>query len=262
MGLELVHSPGVHLLLDQPGGIDLAHGQEGVIVAVGQLDRVLGRGTEHGRVSLGHQLEGKAALLLGVQACVEPGVVREQQRLACGRLAFPEYRRLVRYRSVPMALVPYLDTWDPSFKNWGGAAQPYDERFFALHRGGDTDSNVITPEAPRYRGHVFILIGAANSSATFEFASRAKRAGIATLVGQATGGNRRGINGGAFFFLRLPNTGLEMDLPLIGQFPAGAEPDSGLEPDVHVAATLADIASGRDIELEAVRTLLERAPAR
>ena len=39
------------------------------------------------------------------------------------------------------------------------------------------------------------------------------------MVGQVTGGNLRGINGGAFFFLNLPNSRLEIDLPLIGQFP-------------------------------------------
>lgn len=193
--------------------------------------------------------------LRGNEGGLDVGDVLLAHLLATSR-TFPEYRRLVRYRSVPPALVPYLDTWDPSFKDWGDAAQPFDARFYALRRDGDTDDNLIVPSAPRYQGRVFVLLGAVNSSATFEFAARAKRAGVATLVGQATGGNRRGINGGAFFFLRLPNTGLEMDLPLIGQFAAGAEPDSGLEPDVHVAATLADIASGRDIELEAVRRAL------
>jgi C-terminal processing protease CtpA/Prc len=30
--------------------------------------------------------------------------------------------RRVRYRKVPDDLVPYLDTWDPSFKDWGSSA--------------------------------------------------------------------------------------------------------------------------------------------
>jgi len=171
--------------------------------------------------------------------------------------AFPEYRRLVRYRSVPVALAPYLDTWDPSFKDWGDAAQPHDARFFTLKRDGDTNADTIAPQAPRFAGPVYVLIGAGNSSATFEFAQRVRRSGVATLVGQPTGGNRRGINGGAFFFLRLPNTRLELDLPLIGQFARGDEPDAGLVPDVAVTLTIADLAAGRDVEMAAVRRLLE-----
>ena len=76
---------------------------------------------------------------------------------------------------------------------------------------------------------------------------------VRTACRQPTGGNQRGINGGAFFFLRLPRSGLELDLPLIGQFSDGERPDAGLEPDVLVVPTVSDIAGGRDAELEAVR---------
>jgi hypothetical protein len=81
-----------------------------------------------------------------------------------------------------------------------------------------------------------------------------QRRRLGTLVGQPTGGNQRGITGGAFFFLRLPKTGIEVDVPLIGQFPVAATlpPDAGLAPDVLVRPTIEDIASGRDAELEAV----------
>ena len=45
-----------------------------------------------------------------------------------------------------------------------------------------------------------VLVNAANSSATFQFAKLVKDNQLGTLVGQPTGGNQRGINGGAFFF--------------------------------------------------------------
>jgi C-terminal processing protease CtpA/Prc len=175
---------------------------------------------------------------------------------------FQGLQRRVRYRSVPPELAPYLDTWDPSFKDWGDAARPYDARFYTLVRSGDVDSGTIVPATPRYTGRVFVLIGPGNSSATFEFALRARRSGVATLVGQPTGGNRRGINGGAFFFLRLPNTRLELDLPLIGQFPLQPEPDAGIAPDIHVETALADLVAGRVAELAAVRRAMGQAPGR
>jgi hypothetical protein len=67
-----------------------------------------------------------------------------------------------------------------------------------------------------------------------------------TSFGQPTGGNQRGINGGAFFFLRLPKSQIEMDLPPIGTFPTSPQPDAGLTPDVLVAPTVQDIVNGVD----------------
>ena len=167
--------------------------------------------------------------------------------------------RLVRYRAVPEDLVPYLDTWDPSFKNWGPAAIDATDGFYRLRRDSDDDLGaVIVPALPRYTGRLWVLVSATNSSATFEFAKTVRQNQLGTLVGQPTGGNQRGINGGAFFFLRLPHSGLELDLPLIGQFPEGDRPDAGLQPDVLVVPTVKDIASGRDPELEAVRARLRR----
>jgi hypothetical protein len=167
--------------------------------------------------------------------------------------------RLVRYRKIPDDLAPYLDTWDPTFKNWGSAAIDSTDRFYRLRRDADDDpGGVITPSLPRFAGRLWVLVGATNSSATFEFAQTVRQNKLGTLVGQPTGGNQRGINGGAFFFLRLPRSGIELDLPLIGQFPDGVRPDAGLQPDIFVVPTVNDIARGRDAELDAVRIQVRR----
>ncbi len=162
----------------------------------------------------------------------------------------------VSYRQAPAALVPYLDTWDPAFLDWGEAAigPEADGRYHLVW--ADDDNTPVAPGAARYRGRVFALVGAANSSATFQFASDLQRLRLGTLVGQPTGGNQRGINGGGLFFVRLPHSGLEVDVPLVGQFPRTPRPDAGLLPDVRVDVTPADIAAGRDPELAAVRAIL------
>jgi hypothetical protein len=66
--------------------------------------------------------------------------------------------------------------------------------------------------------------------------------GLARIYGRPTGSNQRGINGGGFFFVRLPTSGLEADLPLVGFFPQDRRPDAGLAPDVRLEPTVADIA--------------------
>lgn len=169
-------------------------------------------------------------------------------------------RRLVRYRKVPDDLVPYLDTWDKSFRDWGTSAvdlpepwpvAPREVPYLKLTRYDDNSSgDVIKPSGERFRCKVIVLIDATNSSATFQFAQNIQRHHLGLLVGQPTGGSQRGINGGAFFFLRLPHSGIELDLPLIGTFPPYPMPDAGLTPDISVTRAASDIESGHDPELE------------
>jgi hypothetical protein len=157
-------------------------------------------------------------------------------------------RRLVRYRAVPDRLRPYLDTWDRRFYDWGDDATPVDDRYYLLRR--DAGDEILAPATPQITVPVAILTTAQNSSATFSFAARAKAHGLATLIGETTGGNQRGINGGSFFFARLPQSGIEFDLPLIGYFPATPQPDGGIAPDIAIAPTVDSIASGIDVQLD------------
>ena len=163
--------------------------------------------------------------------------------------------RKTRYRMVPDDLRPMLETWDRTFYDWGDSAVDVGYGFYRLTKyDNDAEGSVVRALSPRYSGRVWVLLGAVNSSATFEFAAAVRRHRLGTLVGQATGGNQRGITGGAFFFLRLPQSHIETDVPLIGQFPisAGPLPDAGIEPDIYVQPRLEDIAAGQDAELAEV----------
>ena len=166
------------------------------------------------------------------------------------------YSRKVRYRRVPDALIPYLDTWDKSFRDWGAEAMNPKDGFYDLKGEEPSGPKVIHPLAPRFAGRVAVLADGSNSSATFQFDQVAQEQHLAVLVGQPTGGNQRGINGGAFFFLRLPYSRLEADLPLIANFPSRPRPDAGLAPDVLASPTAQDIAQGTDVALAAARRTL------
>jgi hypothetical protein len=111
----------------------------------------------------------------------------------------------------------------------------------------------------RFGGKLWVLTSATNSSATYQFAAAVRHAKLGTLVGTTTGGNQRGINGGGFFFVRLPRTGLEVDLPLIAVTPCAADgsprdgvPDDGIEPDIVVETARQDLARDEDPVLRAV----------
>jgi hypothetical protein len=167
-------------------------------------------------------------------------------------MATENYQRFTRYRKVPSDLRPYLSTWDPSFYDWGDSARPDPNGFFKLTRYDDGKGSMVSPNPRTYNGKVFVIVGPENSSATFEFAYQVQRLKLATLVGLPTGGSLRGINGGAFLFLTLPHSQIEVDVPLIAQFFPDKRPDRGLQPDVSVEPKANDIARGRDTELEKI----------
>lgn len=160
----------------------------------------------------------------------------------------PRQQQRIRFQRTPVALDPYLDTWNDSFRTMGLGAKPLENGFF-LRPGADEDS-AIARSPKRIGVPVAVLIGPVNSSATFGFARNVRDSGAAKLYGQPTGGNLRGINGAAYFFVRLPESGLEFDLPLVGYFPLDPQPDAGVRPHVIVAPTPADIAQGRDPALD------------
>lgn len=172
-------------------------------------------------------------------------------RLIDSPLATNSYTRHVRYRASPERLAPYLKTWDRSFRDWGASAKgPDAQGFYTLDRTGDaTESDIIVPAKRRYTGKVVVLIGPKNASATFGFAALIKQHKLATLIGEPTGGNLRGINGGAFFFVNLPGSGLEVDLPLIAYWPASPQLDAGVTPDILVKRQSSDVAEGVDHQM-------------
>jgi len=166
----------------------------------------------------------------------------------------PKVEQRIRFQRTPAALDPYLDTWDDSFRTLGEGATLLADGFFL--RPKSAEALRIEPRGRRLRLPVRVLTSPVNSSATFQFASNMRTLGAGTLVGQATGGNRRGINGGCFFFVRLPASGIEFDLPLVGYFPTTPQPDAGLLPDLLVEPTVSDIIEGRDaVLLAAIRSI-------
>lgn len=181
-------------------------------------------------------------------------------RLIATRLTRDSGERLVRIRTTPADLDPYLDTWDDSFRRLGVDAVDLGNGFYRrpLVEGVDW----IEPVTPRINRPVAALVGPVNSSATFQFASLAKRSGVVRLFGETTGGNLRGTIGGGFFFVRLPASGLEFDVPLIGYFPKGQRRDGGVIPDRRVQTTAADIAAGRDPTMSAATNWIMQAGSR
>lgn len=156
----------------------------------------------------------------------------------------PRIEQRLRFRRTPADLDPFLDTWDQSFRTMGTEAVDLGAGYF--RRPAMDDSLTIEPRGKRLTCPMRVLTSSVNSSATFQFASNVRSIGAGKLVGRPTGGNRRGINGGSFFFVRLPDSGLEFDLPLVGYFPTTPQPDAGLMPDIFAEPTIQSIVDKTD----------------
>ena len=62
------------------------------------------------------------------------------------------------------------------------------------------------------------------------------------------------------FFMSLPNTKIEVDVPLIGMNydVAKTRPDAGLSPNVYVKPNIMDAVKGIDTEMEVVKKLIAK----
>ena len=165
----------------------------------------------------------------------------------------------LKFAVVPETLRPFLDTWDQSLFDLTGKVEPLGDGFYRW-TGAAPEPRPIRPTKRTFGGTVWLLVDGANSSATFHLARLCRQHQLATLVGEETGGSRRGSNGGSMFFLRLPKTGLEVDIPVYGSPLHPERPDRGIEPELAVAPTAADYAAGRDAAIAAALNRIQAAP--
>ncbi|HMT06638.1 MAG TPA: S41 family peptidase [Pyrinomonadaceae bacterium] len=171
-------------------------------------------------------------------------------------------QRLVRNVAAASDLANYVTSYDDSLiaalKN-GVPQQVYrrvDERYFEIL--GREDYPKVTPFSDNFAGKAFLIVDSSNASASFQFADYIQSNKLATIVGQITGGNKQGINGGNYLFLSLPNSKVEVDIPMYFQSPGNGRPDESVIPDIVVKRQPSDIATGIDRELETIQKTIKR----
>lgn len=174
-------------------------------------------------------------------------------------------RRLVRNVSAQTEISKYLDAFSPEMKTYLQNGLP--PNTFKTGENGFYEilpnENVTTypnvaPAENNFRGETFVIADASNASATFVFLRFVKKNNLAKIVGDESGGNLQGINGGNYYFLNLPNSRVEIDVPVYFFAPLSAEKDSAVKPDFQIAPTADDIAEGIDAEFNFILKQLKR----
>lgn len=183
--------------------------------------------------------------------------------LAQKKLApYAESRRLVRNVAPQPELLKNLDTYSDELKEGlksGVPAQMFRKsgaQYFEIL--GKENYPAIEPYETNFRGKAFIISDSSNASATFQFLDYVKTNKLARIVGQTTGGNRQGINGGNYFFLYLPNSRVEIDIPVYFQAPLTMNKDESVIPDISVKRQPPDIGNSFDRELSVIKDLIKK----
>lgn len=157
---------------------------------------------------------------------------------------------LIRCTKFPGDLLPHIDTWVDALKT-GLPEEIYSPALDGLYELKlPSDCEDLKPQTPHYKGQVFILGDASNVSATFTLLKKAKQFGFARYIGETSGGNLQGINGGEYAFFTMPYCKMEVDIPLKFFAPKEPQPDAGLQPQIVINTTQKDIAQNRDPYLE------------
>lgn len=148
----------------------------------------------------------------------------------------------------------YVDTWEEIMFAGipEGYYQPYDDRYVELLEGGCTP---IQPHPNAFKGAIFALGNQSNVSATFTLLNVLQRENLGTYVGLPSGGNSQGINGGSYFFLYMPNSQFEVDIPLKFSSYGKDVADGALMPDELISISQQDVAAGNDAYLQKINEL-------
>ncbi|MFD1316463.1 S41 family peptidase [Namhaeicola litoreus] len=161
-----------------------------------------------------------------------------------------------RYINFPESLKPYVQTWGDN--PWYFNLEPKNNNPIGGYYIFEEAKNKSEPiKHELYKGQVYLLVSSANTSLAFYTAQRFKQQQIGPTIGQETGGNLNDINGGQILFLRLPNSQIEIDFPVMGGFSIDPQPNTGVIPDVEVMVRREDILENRDAEIETVLKIIK-----
>lgn len=164
-----------------------------------------------------------------------------------------QFEGRMRYQNFSEELRPYVKTWGdniPAFFNPDPV--PLDESGqYYIYPQAFKPERGFRVKRQAFEGEVVFLTSRVNASLGFYLANYVRQNNLGTIIGETTAGCQRGINGGNLALMRLPNTNLELDFPVVGGFALEEVPAIGIVPDIEVTPSPNDMATGRDVVMEA-----------
>jgi hypothetical protein len=173
---------------------------------------------------------------------------------------YAESKRLVRNVAARPDLLKNLETYSDELKQGlknglpSSSFRKFDGQYFEIV--GRQSYPGVEPYADSFKWKTYIISDSSNASASFQFLQYVRENKLAVIVGQPAGGNRQGINGGNYFFLYLPNSKIEIDIPVYFSAPLTPQKDESVIPDILVRKQKGDLGNNFDRELETIKKLI------
>jgi hypothetical protein len=175
------------------------------------------------------------------------------ERIIQKPLAVPAMQSSVRYLTIPESFEKHISTWAKFPYSFKGKYEYEENGRYFLKDKYSVEAQTYKPRKDGFKGKVYLITGPQNSSATHLMASYASIIDGVTLVGRETGGNVQGLNANFIFFLRLPNSRVEIDIPVVHMWVPLKElqnRDGGIIPDLPFEIDPKDLLNNRDTILE------------
>lgn len=149
--------------------------------------------------------------------------------------------------------------WTPKLYQrfrWLSVKKRDNDYVFTKQRGLKTQK----PQRDAFAGRLYVLINGGSFSVTTEFAARVHADGRATFIGQETGGACEGNSSGIFTITQLPNSKIDLGIPMFGfhmaNLPTTLQKGQGIRPDHVVIPTVSDVLTGNDRAMQYTRQLI------
>jgi hypothetical protein len=159
-----------------------------------------------------------------------------------------------RFLNFPERLKGSMRTWNTWFYDLADEQHFRSGDYFEFP--GQTENPETRPRSEAILDEVYVLTSGKNTSAAFYFANTLRNCGYATFIGEETGGSLRGLNGGAIIFLKLPNSEIVANIPVMGMFARSTKPMTGVVPDYEVDQSIQSITEQSDPVLDATLNLI------
>jgi hypothetical protein len=194
-------------------------------------------------------LRGAGGRELGMAELLFAAIAREPFRMVQGiTVRATQPHALPGAVEVPTDFVASIDRSYMPPQNGMAALRPDDPRLA-----------LVAPSKKTFTGKVYVVCDGGTRDAAAVLAMLAARSGRARLVGEELGTNAHSFTGGRTASVRLPNSGLRIEIPLLRYIPEGASDapvDHGERPRYPAAQQPSSLANGRDAIRSALIALI------
>ncbi len=157
------------------------------------------------------------------------------------------------------AYTDYITTWEKRAINPNSLEfKKTESGEYSLRSIFSDDIKTIKPAKFGFHGELIMLTSQSNSSGATNFMASVQAARPVTLIGEKTDGNPLGPTAGTIFFLKLPESGIRLRLPVIrfennvGDLPKG----EGLTPNILAPTTVTSVRAGKDPAMDAALKII------